>query len=79
MKSLEAFSESFEKTLNMPDDKVKKLRIKSFDEFNKVGIPNRKNEYWKFSDPSSILKSNLEFSDSVIDIDDDYNLSLIHI
>ena len=46
MKSLEAFSESFEKTLNMPDDKVKKLRIESFDEFNKVGIPTRKHEYW---------------------------------
>ena len=76
MKSLEAFSESFEKTLNMPDDKVKKLRIKSFDEFNKVGIPTRKNEYWKFSDPSSILKYNLEFNDSVIDIDEDYDIIL---
>ena len=53
-------SESFKNTLDVPDDIVKQLRIESFEEFSKAGIPTRKQEYWKFSDPSVILNLNLK-------------------
>jgi len=76
MKTIEKFAESFKNTLDVPDDIVKQLRIKSFEEFSKVGIPTRKQEYWKFSDPSVILNLDLEFNDSLNEIDEDYDLIL---
>jgi len=76
MKTIEKFAESFKNTLDAPDDIVKQLRIKSFEEFSKAGIPTRKQEYWKFSDPSVILNLDLEFNDSLNEIDEDYDLIL---
>jgi len=76
MKTIEKFAESFKNTLDVPDDIVKQLRIKSFEEFSKAGIPTRKQEYWKFSDPSVILNLDLEFNDSLNEIDEDYDLIL---
>ncbi len=76
MNSIEAFTKSFEKTLKKPNDKLEKLRIQAFKEFNKLGIPSRKEEYWKFSDPSLILKLKLEFSDSGRKIDENYDIIL---
>ena len=42
MKSIDKFAESFKNTLDVPDDKVKQLRIEAFEEFSKAGIPTRK-------------------------------------
>ena len=53
MKTIEALTESFNNTLSL-EDKIKDLRVKAFEEFSKSGIPNRKQEYWKFSDLSLI-------------------------
>ena len=76
MKTREKFAESFMNTIDAPDDKVKQLRIEAFEEFSKAGIPTRKQEYWKFSDPSVILNLDLEFNDSLNEIDEDYDLIL---
>ena len=76
MKSIDKFAESFKNTLDVPDDTVKQLRIEAFEEFSKTGVPTRKQEYWKFSDPSVILNLDLEFNDSLNEIDEDYDLIL---
>ena len=77
MKTIEALTESFNNTLSL-EDKIKDLRVKAFEDFSKAGIPNRKQEYWKFSDPSVILNLDLNYNDSTSDINEEY-LSLIHI
>ena len=76
MKTLEAFAESFKTTLNSQDKRIEILRKNAFEEFSKAGIPTRKQEYWKFSDPSVILNLNLKYNDSSSDFDDNYDLIL---
>ena len=76
MKTLEAFAESFKTTLDSRDERIEILRKNAFEEFSKAGIPTRKQEYWKFSDPSVILNLNLKYNDSSNDFDDDYDLIL---
>ena len=76
MKTLEAFAESFKTTLDSQDKRIEILRKNAFEEFSKAGIPTRKQEYWKFSDPSVILNLNLKYNDSSNDFDDDYDLIL---
>ena len=76
MKTLEAFAESFKTTLDSQDKRIEILRKNAFEEFNKAGIPTRKQEYWKFSDPSVILNLNLKYNDSSSDFDDNYDLIL---
>ena len=70
MKTIEALTESFNNTLSL-EDKIKDLRVKAFEDFSKVGIPNRKQEYWKFSDPSVILNLDLNYNDSTNDINEE--------
>src|ERR1035441_4538612 len=36
------------------------LREKSISEFERLGIPNRKNEEWKYSDASALFKNELQ-------------------
>ena len=76
MKTLEAFAESFKTTLDSQDKRIEILRKNAFEEFSKAGIPTRKQEYWKFSDPSVILNLNLKYNDSSNDFDDNYDLIL---
>ncbi len=76
MKTLEAFAESFKTTLDSQDKRIEILRKNAFEEFSKAGIPTRKQEYWKFSDPSVILNLNLKYNDSSSDFDDNYDLIL---
>ena len=75
MKTIEALTESFNNTLSL-EDKIKELRVKAFEDFSKAGIPNRKQEYWKFSDPSVILNLDLNYNDSTNDINEEYDLIL---
>ena len=76
MKTLESFAEAFKTTLDSQDKRIEILRKNAFEEFSKAGIPTRKQEYWKFSDPSVILNLNLKYNDSSNDFDDDYDLIL---
>jgi len=76
MKTLESFAEAFKTTLDSQDERIEILRKNAFEEFSKAGIPTRKQEYWKFSDPSVILNLNLKYNDSSNDFDDDYDLIL---
>lgn len=77
MKTKNAFADAFENTLAL-DDKIKDLRIKAFEEFRKVGIPTNKDEFWKYSDPSAILKLDLEFNDSGSTDEDNYDVILVN-
>ena len=76
MKTLESFAEAFKTTLDSQDERIEILRKNAFEEFSKAGIPTRKQEYWKFSDPSVILNLNLKYNDSSSDFDDNYDLIL---
>ena len=76
MSSTELFSNSFENTLEGNNKSIDSLRIKAFKEFKKIGIPNRKQEYWKFSDPSVISRLDLELEESTEMIDEDYDVIL---
>ena len=78
MKALETFTTDFENTLNLPDDNLKNLRRESFEEFKKHGLPTRKEEYWKYSDPSIISNIELEFVSSGQYEDRNYDVILVN-
>ena len=78
MKALETFTTDFENTLNLPDDNLKLLRQESFEEFKKHGLPTRKEEYWKYSDPSIISNIELEFVSSGQYEDRNYDVILVN-
>ena len=78
MKAKNAFADAFENTLNLSDGKIKDLRIKAFEEFSRVGIPTNKDEFWKYSDPSVILKLDLEFNDTGSTDEDDFDVIIVN-
>ena len=78
MKAVETFTTDFENTLNLPDDNLKILRRESFEEFKKHGLPTRKEEYWKYSDPSIISNIELEFVFSGQYEDRNYDVILVN-
>ena len=78
MKAVETFTTDFENTLNLPDDNLKLLRQESFEEFKKHGLPTRKEEYWKYSDPSIISNIELEFVSSGQYEDENYDVVLVN-
>ena len=78
MKAVETFTTDFENTLNLPDDNLKLLRQESFEEFKKQGLPTRKEEYWKYSDPSIISNIELEFVSSGQYDDENYDVVLVN-
>ena len=78
MKAVETFTTDFENTLNLPDDNLKLLRQESFEEFKKQGLPTRKQEYWKYSDPSVISNIELEFVSSGQYEDGNYDVILVN-
>ena len=78
MKAVETFTTDFENTLNLPDDNLKILRQESFEEFKKHGLPTRKEEYWKYSDPSIISNIELEFISSGQYEDGNYDVILVN-
>ena len=78
MKAVETFTTDFENTLNLPDDNLKILRRESFEEFKKHGLPTRKEEYWKYSDPSIISNIELEFISSGQYEDGNYDVILVN-
>ena len=59
MKDINQFRNDFENTLNMSEGIIKNIRSKAFEKFISEKFPTRKDEYWKYSDPSSILKLDL--------------------
>jgi len=78
MRAVETFTTDFENTLNLPDDNLKLLRQESFEEFKKHGLPTRKEEYWKYSDPSIISNIELEFVSSGHYEDRNYDVVLVN-
>ncbi|MDG1543875.1 MAG: Fe-S cluster assembly protein SufD [archaeon] len=76
MKTIEQFREDFENTLNLSKGRIKNIRSKAFDKFISGKFPTRKDEYWKYSDPSSILKLDLKFNDSGSFDNENYDIIL---
>ena len=76
MKTIEQFRDDFENTLKQSNGSLKEIRSKAFDKFISGRFPTRKDEYWKYSDPSSILKLNLKFNDSGSFNDENYDIIL---
>jgi len=60
MKVLNRITADFDNTINDNNEIVKNIRIDNFNEFKKTGIPTSKEEFWKYTDPSVVNKS--EFS-----------------
>jgi len=60
MKALNKITADFDNTINDNSEIVKNIRIENFNEFKKTGIPTSKEEFWKYTDPSVVNKS--EFS-----------------
>ena len=78
MKAVETFTTDFESTLDLPDDNLNLLRRESFEEFKKHGLPTRKEEYWKYSDPSIISNLELEFVSSGQYEDENYDVIVVN-
>jgi len=78
MKAIEGFAADFDSIMKLSDDNLNNLRKESFEEFRKKGLPTRKEEYWKYSDPSIISKIELELGTSSEYKDDNYDIILVN-
>jgi len=76
MKALDNFKADFENTLQLSKGLIKEIRSKAFEKFISEKFPTRRDEYWKYSDPSSILKLDLNYNDSGDFKDDNYDIIL---
>tara|TARA_B110000438_G_scaffold278173_1_gene301447 strand:+ start:3844 stop:5064 length:1221 start_codon:yes stop_codon:yes gene_type:complete len=76
MKALDNFKADFENTLELSKGLIKEIRSKAFEKFISGKFPTRRDEYWKYSDPSSILKLDLNYNDSGDFKDDSYDIIL---
>ena len=78
MKAIERFTADFDHIMELSDDKLNDLRKESFKEFTKKGLPTRKEEYWKYSDPSVISKNEFKLAKSSKHEDDDFDIVLVN-
>ena len=78
MKAIERFTADFDNVMKLSDDNLNDLRKESFEEFRKKGLPTRKEEYWKYSDPSIISKFELKLGISSEYEDEDYDIILVN-
>ena len=78
MKAIERFTAYFDHIMELSDDKLNDLRKESFEEFTKKGLPTRKEEYWKYSDPSVISKNEFKLAKSSKHEDDDFDIVLVN-
>jgi len=78
MKAIERFTADFDNIMKLSDDNLNDLRKESFEEFRKKGLPTRKEEYWKYSDPSIISKIELKLGTSSEYEDEDYDIILVN-
>ena len=78
MKAIERFTADFNHIMELSDDNLNDLRKESFEEFTKKGLPTRKEEYWKYSDPSVISKNEFKLAKSSKHEDDDFDIVLVN-
>ena len=78
MKAIERFTADFDSIIKLSDDNLNNLRKESFEEFKKKGLPTRKEEYWKYSDPSIISKIELKFGTTSEYVDENYDIILVN-
>jgi Fe-S cluster assembly protein SufD len=76
MNVIDKFKADFENTLNLSEGLIKNIRSKAFEKFISGKFPTRKDEYWKYSDPSAILNLDLNFNDSGNFEDENYDIIL---
>ena len=76
MNVIDKFKADFENTLNRSEGLIKNIRSKAFEKFISEKLPTRKDEYWKYSDPSAILNLDLNFNDSGNFEDENYDIIL---
>ena len=76
MKVLDNFKADFENTIHLSKGLIKDIRSKAFEKFISEKFPTRRDEYWKYSDPSSILKLDLNYNDTGNFEDDNYDIIL---
>ena len=76
MKVLDNFKADFENTIHLSKGLIKDIRSKAYKKFISEKFPTRRDEYWKYSDPSSILKLDLNYNDAGNFEDDNYDIIL---
>ena len=76
MKVLDNFKADFENTIHLSKGLIKDIRSKAYEKFISEKFPTRRDEYWKYSDPSSILKLDLNYNDAGNFEDDNYDIIL---
>ena len=76
MKVLDNFKADFENTIHLSKGLIKDIRNKAYEKFISEKFPTRRDEYWKYSDPSSILKLDLNYNDAGNFEDDNYDIIL---
>ena len=76
MKVLDNFKADFENTIHLSKGLIKDIRNKAYEKFISEKFPTRRDEYWKYSDPSSILKLDWNYNDAGNFEDDNYDIIL---
>ena len=78
MKILHRIEADFEESISTSSDETKEIRIDNFNEFKKLGIPNSKQEFWKFTNPSIVKDSEFTLGLSKDYDDENYDIIVIN-
>tara|TARA_Y100001980_G_scaffold36625_1_gene13544 strand:- start:227 stop:478 length:252 start_codon:yes stop_codon:yes gene_type:complete len=71
------FQSEFSKIIdrNYSSKEANSIRKKAFDDFTEQGLPNRKDENWRFTNISPIKRGNFRISEKKDAPNADYNIS----
>ena len=78
MKVLNKIEADFNDIVASENDIIKNLRVENFGEFRKQGIPNSKEEFWKFTNPSIIKDSEFSLGTSSEFTDNNFDIILVN-
>ena len=78
MKVLQKIEADFKKNIAEVSGKIKDIYAENFSEFKKIGIPDSKQEFWKFTNPSVIKDSEFSLGSSSNFEDEEFDIIIVN-
>lgn len=78
MKVLQKIEADFKKNIAEVSGKIKDIYAENFSEFKKKGIPDSKQEFWKFTNPSVIKDSEFSLGSSSNFEDEEFDIIIVN-
>ena len=78
MKVLQKIEADFNRNIAEVSGEIKDICTENFSEFKKIGIPNSKQEFWKFTNPSVIKNSEFSLGSSSNFEDEEFDIIVVN-